>query len=150
MTHRQHAALAARLTVGAALIYAGASKAAGPAEDFAYILSAYDVLPRDFTLPAAAVLPWLELLVGWALVLGVGTRQAAACAGGLFACFLAAVSSTLLRGIPLPNCGCFGETIHLSPAQALIMDFLLTGLCWLAYRDGPGPASLDSWTERGL
>ena len=150
MTHRQRAALAARLVVGAALVYAGASKAAGPAEDFAFILSAYDVLPRDFTLPAAAFLPWIELLTGWALILGLQTRLAAAAAGGLFLCFLGAVGSTVLRGIALPNCGCFGETLHFSPAQAFLMDLFLAGLCRLAYRERSGPVSLDSWTQRGL
>jgi len=150
MTHREHAALAARLAAGAVLVYAGASKAAGPAEEFAYIISAYDVIPRDFTLPAAALMPWIELLVGWALILGFRTRLAAAAAGALFLAFVLAVGSTVLRGIALPNCGCFGESLHFSPAQAFVMDACLLALCWFGWRMGPGPASLDSWTERGL
>jgi len=150
MTHKEHAAIAARLAVGAVLVYAGASKAAGPAEEFAYIISAYDVIPKDFTVLAAALMPWIELFVGWALILGFQARLAAAASGALFLAFLGAVGSTVLRGIVLPNCGCFGEAIHLSPLQAFLMDACLLALCWLAWRMGPGPASLDSWTERGL
>lgn len=150
MTHKEHAALASRLAVGIVLVYAGASKAAGPAEEFAYILSAYDVIPKDFTLPAAALMPWLELFIGWALILGVRTRLSAGAAGAMFLAFLGAVGSTLLRGIPLPNCGCFGEAVHFSPLQTFIMDSCLLGLCWFGWRMGPGPVSLDSWTERGL
>ena len=150
MTHKEHAALASRLAIGAVLIYAGASKAAGPAEEFAYILSAYDVIPKDFTLPAAAVIPWVELFVGWALILGFQTRLAAAAAGALFVAFMGAVGSTVLRGIALPNCGCFGEALHFTPLQAFVMDTCLLVLCWFGWRMGPGPASLDSWTERGL
>lgn len=148
MTYKERAALASRLAVGAVLIYAGASKAAGPAEEFAYILSVYDVLPRDFTLPAAALMPWIELFVGWALILGFRTRLAAAAGGALFLAFLGAVGSTVLRGITLPNCGCFGESLHFTPAQAFLMDFGLLLLCWFAWRMGPGPASLDSRIER--
>lgn len=150
MTHREHAALASRLAVGVVLVYAGASKASSPAEEFAFVLSAYDVIPRDFTMPAAALMPWLELFVGWALILGFQTRLTAAAAGTLFVAFLGAVGSAVLRGIALPNCGCFGEALHLSPAQAFAMDLCLAALCWLAWREPSGPASLDSWTERGL
>lgn len=150
MTHKEHAALASRLIVGAVLVYAGASKAAGPAEEFAFVLSAYDVIPKDFTLPAAALMPWLELFVGWAMILGFRTRLAAAASGALFLAFLGAVGSTVLRGIALPDCGCFGEALRFTPAQTFVMDSCLLGLCWLAWRERSGPASLDSWTERGL
>lgn len=150
MSRKELAALASRLAVGAVLIYAGSSKAAGPVEEFAYILSVYDVLPKDFLLPVAALLPWIELLAGWSLILGCRTRLAAAAAGALFAGFLAAVASTILRGISLPNCGCFGESLHFTPAQAFFMDLCLSVLCWFVFQMGHGPASLDSWSERGL
>ena len=39
--------LAARLIVGGVLVYAGAVKAAGPAEEFALVIGAYQVLPSD-------------------------------------------------------------------------------------------------------
>jgi hypothetical protein len=149
MTRKEYAALASRLAVGAVLIYAGASKAAGPAEEFANILSAYDVIPRDFIMPVAALMPWIELVVGWALILGVQTRLAAAAAGIFFVSFLGALGSTVLRGIALPNCGCFGESLHLSPLQAFVMDACLFALCFFGWRMGPGLASLDSWTKGG-
>ncbi|OGS37032.1 MAG: hypothetical protein A2506_01780 [Elusimicrobia bacterium RIFOXYD12_FULL_66_9] len=150
MTHKEHAALAARLAVGAVLVYAGASKAAGPAEDFAYIISAYDVIPRDFVMLAAALMPWVELFVGWALILGFQTRLAAAASGALFLGFLGAVGSTVLRGIALPNCGCFGEGIHFTPGQAFLLDSCLLVLCWFGWSMPPGRASLDRWMQRGL
>ena len=133
MTPKEYAALAARLAVGAVLVYAGASKAAGPAEEFAYVLSAYDVIPKDFTLLAAALMPWIELVVGWTLILGFQTRLAAAAAGALFLAFLGAVGSTVLRGIALPNCGCFGDSLRLTAVQTFAMDLCMVGLCWLCY-----------------
>lgn len=149
MKPRQAAALAARALVAAVLIYAGASKVAGAPAEFKNVIDAYDLLPRDLTLAAAALVPWVELLVGWALLLGVETRAASAAAGALFAAFLTLLGQAVVRGIALPNCGCFGDAIHLAPSRAFLLDSLLAALCWLSWRSCPGPASLDAWTARG-
>ena len=141
--------LAARVIVGAVLVYAGATKAAGPAEEFALVIGSYAILPRDMVLSSAAFLPWAELLIGVALILGVRPRAAAAAAGGLFACFLLALISVQARGIPLPNCGCFGDAVHFTPIQAMLFDSGLSVLCFLAWEAGASSWSLDSWTEAG-
>ena len=150
MKPRDWTALAARLLVGAVLIYAGASKTSAPAEEFALIIDSYALIPPSLALPLAGVLPWLELLVGWALLLGVNGRAAASAALGMFGLFLAALGSVVLRGIPLPNCGCFGGAMHFSPLQGLAFDSAMLALSWAAFRGGSGPLSLDSWSERGL
>ena len=150
MKPRQTAALAARLLVGAVLVFAAAPKATAPAEEFAVVISAYDVLPSSMTLPMAGLLPWLELLLGWALILGVSARGACAAAGALFGLFLAALASTIVKRIPLPSCGCFGGAVHLTALQAFLFDSAMIGLCRLAYLGGPGPLSLDGWSELGL
>jgi uncharacterized membrane protein YphA (DoxX/SURF4 family) len=150
MKPRQAAGLAARLIVGAVLIYAGATKASAPAEEFALVIQSYDVLPLTVSLPLAGLLPWLELIVGWALLLGVETTTAAATASALFGLFLAALVSVIARRIPIPNCGCFGDALHFTPAQALLIDSAMCALSWVAFRGDAGPASLDSWSQRGL
>jgi uncharacterized membrane protein YphA (DoxX/SURF4 family) len=150
MKPRQAAGLAARVIVGAVLIYAGATKAAAPAEEFALVIQSYAVVPLEVALPLAGLLPWLEILLGWALLLGVETTGAAAAAGGMFVLFLAALGSVVARGIAIPNCGCFGDTMHFTPVQALCFDAAMLGLSWTAFRFGRGPASLDSWSQRGL
>jgi uncharacterized membrane protein YphA (DoxX/SURF4 family) len=141
--------LAARAIVGAVLVYAGATKAAGPSEEFAIVIGAYDLLPREMVMTVAAFLPWVELVLGWALILGLRLRASAAGAGALFAAFLLALASVKVKAIQLPNCGCFGDAIHLTPMQALLVDSGLAGLCWLAWKSAPAPLSLDSWTEGG-
>jgi uncharacterized membrane protein YphA (DoxX/SURF4 family) len=150
MKTRDILSLAARLIVGAILVYAGASKASAPAEEFALVIDSYALIPPSLALPLAGILPWLELLVGWALILGVGGRAASSAAMGMFGFFLAALGSVVVRGIPLPNCGCFGEGLHFTPGQGLIFDSMMLALCWTAFRGGSGPWSLDSWSERGL
>jgi uncharacterized membrane protein YphA (DoxX/SURF4 family) len=146
MKARPLAALAARLAVGAILVYAGASKAAAPAEEFALVISSYDVVPSSIALPMAGLLPWAELMLGWALILGVEARAAAAAAGGMFGLFLAALASVVARGIRLPNCGCFGDAVHFTPPQAFMLDSLMCALSWTAFR-GPAAWSLDGWSR---
>lgn len=150
MKPRQIAGLAARLIVGAVLVYAGASKVSAPAEEFALVIQSYDVVPVSVALPMAGLLPWVELLVGWALLLGVETPAASGAALAMFGVFLTALVSVIARGIPIPNCGCFGDAAHFTPHQALLFDSVMGALSWAAFRSGSGPVSLDSWSQRGL
>ena len=150
MKPRAIVAMAGRVFIGAVLVYAGASKAAAPAEEFALVIGAYDLVPASVALPLAGLLPWVELLVGWALLLGVEARAASALAGAMTAVFLAAIGSVLARGIQIPNCGCFGEAMHFTPAHAFLFDSLMAALCWVVFTAEPDPLSLDSWSGRGL
>jgi cobalt-zinc-cadmium efflux system protein len=110
----RHPALhwAAALVLGGVFLYASWEKIALP-QDFARIVYRYQVVGPSGTLgfrPAnvvAVVLPWLEAIVGVCLVTGWWRKEAAAIAGALLAVFVAAVASTLARGIDIANCGCF-------------------------------------------
>ncbi|MEK7234883.1 MAG: MauE/DoxX family redox-associated membrane protein [Elusimicrobiota bacterium] len=141
--------LAARVLVGAVLVYAGATKAAGPSEEFAIVIGSYDILPREMVLTAATFLPWVELLIGWSLIFGLRLRAAAAAAGALLAFFLIALVLVQLKGIQLPNCGCLGDAVHFTPLQACLFDTCLSALCWLSWKSAPARLSLDSWVEGG-
>lgn len=141
--------LAARVLVGAVLVYAGATKAAGPVEEFAIVVGSYDVLPREMVVTAATFLPWVEMLIGWSLIFGLKLRATAAAAGALFASFLFALVMVQAKGIKLPNCGCLGDAIHMTPLQAILFDTCLSTLCWLAWKSAPARLSLDSWVEGG-
>lgn len=141
--------LAARVIVGAVLVYAGATKAASASEEFALIIGAYDVLPREMVLTAATFLPWVELLLGWSLIFGLRLRAAATAAGALFASFLIALVLVQLKGIQLPNCGCLGDAVHFTPLQACLFDIGLSALCWLTWKSAPARLSLDIWAEGG-
>ncbi|MDX6768628.1 MAG: MauE/DoxX family redox-associated membrane protein [Elusimicrobiota bacterium] len=146
--HKSLLGAAGRVIVGAILVYAGAAKAAGPTEEFALIISYYQLLPRDMVMTVASFLPWLEVLVGWALLLGVSRRAAATAAGALFGGFLVALLSVLARGIELPNCGCFGDSVHFTIPQALLFDSVMLALSWAALLHG-GAFSLDKWVDGG-
>jgi putative oxidoreductase len=102
--------LAALLRIGLGLVflYAGALKAFAPLT-LAGDIANYHLLPAAWVPLFAVTLPWIEILVGFALVLGLFGRGAALVAAALMAVFTVALSQALLRGIDLA-CGCFGGT----------------------------------------
>ncbi len=116
--------LLARMIVGGVLLYAGFMKAVGPSAEFAALIEAYKILPPSLLSPLALALPWIEMWLGTFLIFGFFTRPSAAAATLLFTVFLAALASTLVRGIDLASCGCFGADA-LSPRYTIILDSVL-------------------------
>jgi uncharacterized membrane protein YphA (DoxX/SURF4 family) len=100
------------IAVGGVFIYASLAKIADP-RAFAKIVYHYQVIGPSASLgflPANLVavgLPWVELIAGVLLVSGLWRREAAVVTAVLLAVFIAAVTSTILRGIDIENCGCF-------------------------------------------
>lgn len=98
--------------LGAIFIYASYDKILNPAE-FARIVYHYQLIGPSPTLPPAIpnvfaiVLPWIELVAGACLLLGVWRREAAGVVAVLLILFLAAVGHALYYGIDVANCGCF-------------------------------------------
>jgi putative oxidoreductase len=108
-----HALVGAAL--GAVFLYAAYDKILHPA-DFARIVYHYQLIgPNQHVGPwasnlLAVTLPWLEVVLGVALVTGFWRREAAALTSVLLVVFVVAVSAALLRGIDIENCGCFSVT----------------------------------------
>jgi putative oxidoreductase len=96
-----------RLLGGGALVLAGVIKAGGNPHAFALSISSFKLVPDVFVAPLAYYLPWFEILVGLALVLGLWGRQAGLLAGLLYAGFTLGLASVLVRGLNA-DCGCFG------------------------------------------
>lgn len=140
-------ALLARVAVGLLLIVTGALKAAAPKEEFSVVIESYDLVPQGMSLALAAFLPWVELIIGWSLLLGYFTQEAAGAAFGMFVTFLGAIASTKLRGINLPNCGCFGGAFHPPLWVTMLLDAVLASLSFLAFKKAPAGPSLDNWAD---
>ncbi len=94
-----------RVGLGGLFVYASVPKVMDPPA-FAHILWNYKILPDLLISPLAIVLPWIELLVGIALVLGILRGGAALLAGLLLLTFVAGLSVDVARGIAI-DCGCF-------------------------------------------
>lgn len=141
--------LAVRLAAGGLLVFAGALKASAPSEEFAVVIDAYGLVSTDAAMTLAVFLPWIELILGWALVLGWQVRWMALGAAGLFAGFCLFLGSALARGLYLPDCGCFGMGFHPPPAATLVVDVLLLAGLTLLLKKGARAYSLDKWADGG-
>jgi hypothetical protein len=77
----------------------------------------------------ALVMPWVELLAGVALILGVWKREAAIVAGLLLLVFLVAIGVNLARGHAV-DCGCFDVR-----SVGKSREELLSEMRWVLIRD---------------
>jgi uncharacterized membrane protein YphA (DoxX/SURF4 family) len=94
-----------QIAVGCIFIAAALPKVIDP-PSFAHMVYNYRIVPGSLVNLFALVLPWVELLSGVALVLGLWRRTAAIILGGLLVAFVAGISINLLRHNPI-DCGCF-------------------------------------------
>ncbi len=97
--------LVLRVLLGAYFVYASLDKIADPAA-FAKTVYQWQVLGPVPANLLAVTLPWVELLAGGLLILGVWRREAALVIALLLVVFLVAAGSVLARGIDVENCGC--------------------------------------------
>ena len=123
--------LAARWIIGITFIYASYHKIFAPA-DFAKIVYGYDLFPYDSINLIAIILPFIELIAGLALILGIYPRSAMLIINGMLAAFIIVLSINLIRGHEF-DCGCFSakEAGFFSSAEStLVRDiiYLLLGL----------------------
>jgi uncharacterized membrane protein YphA (DoxX/SURF4 family) len=102
---------------------------------FAQDVANYHVPPRALNNLVAITLPWIELLAGGLLVLGIWKRASAVVIAALMVVFLAAIGSALVHGYDI-RCGCFGTVdARKVGVTALAEDFVLLAMAaWLAWR----------------
>jgi uncharacterized membrane protein YphA (DoxX/SURF4 family) len=92
---------------------------------------AYDVLPRTAVDVVAAVLPFLEIALGFLLLLGIGTRLVAVAAAVLILVFVAGVAQAWARGLSI-DCGCFGGGGAVAPGATAYLQEILRDTGFLA------------------
>jgi len=133
---------AGRVLLGGLLLIAGALKVAHPA-DLAASIAGFRLLPAAVVGPLALALPYLEILLGAYLVVGLFTRFAAIVCALQFAVYAAAIASAVLRHIPA-NCGCFGPN-DATPADwpHVAFDVALALVSVLLAWGAPGALAID-------
>jgi len=136
--------LLARLFLGIVLIWAGVSKVGRPLTSQRAV-QAYEILPMDLAGWIGLALPFLEIILGVLLVLGLLTRPVAAVSTVLMVVFIIGISQAWARGLTI-DCGCFGGGGQIGAAEtqypqeiARDASFALAG-AWLWWR----PRSLVS------
>ena len=121
--------LAARWILGLTFIYASYHKIISPA-DFAKIVYGYDLFPEIFIHLIAIIIPFLELIAGFALIIGLYPRSAAIIINGLLLAFIAVLTINLIRGHEF-DCGCFSAAqsgYTSSPKVTLVRDIIYFAL----------------------
>lgn len=136
--------LLARLVLGGVLIYAGAVKIPRPLTSERAV-QAYEIFPMDLAGYIGLALPYLEVVLGVLLVLGLFTRPVAIVSTLLMLAFVAGIAQAWARGLTI-DCGCFGGGGQIAEADtqypqeiARDLGFALAG-AWLWWR----PRSLVS------
>ncbi|MGH9368261.1 MAG: MauE/DoxX family redox-associated membrane protein [Thermoanaerobaculia bacterium] len=97
-----------QFVLAAFFVVAAVAKIADP-PGFAHEIHNYRLLPAAAVNALALTLPWLELLAGLALFLGLWRRTAAGVLALLLVVFIGALSINLARRHPV-DCGCFGTS----------------------------------------
>jgi uncharacterized membrane protein YphA (DoxX/SURF4 family) len=122
LRHR-YPSFAFRLVVGGVFIVSGAGKLPERAL-FIEKVEEFDLLPQTLANFYGNVLPWVEIVIGASLIIGLLSRFAAVVAMLSSLSFIVANSVVLYRGLNL-ECGCFGETAVLQTRDALIIDCVM-------------------------
>ncbi len=98
-----------RLTIAALFAFAAVGKVLDP-EGFAETIEAFQLVPGWAVNPTAILLPWIEIVAAFTLVLPTQMRAASAIILGiLLSCFTLAMLWVIAKDIDT-QCGCFGTT----------------------------------------
>jgi uncharacterized membrane protein YphA (DoxX/SURF4 family) len=99
------AALAFRLYLGGLFVYASLYKINYTAE-FAETIASYQLVPYWGVNLVAVILPWIEMISGILLIIGIRTRTVSAVIGFLLTLFTLGIIYNLALGSEI-SCGCF-------------------------------------------
>jgi len=122
-----YASVVFRWAVGLIFIYASADKLLHPSA-FAVAVYNYRILPGSFINLVAITLPWLELVCGILLIIGLFPRAAALILSVLLVVFFSALAAAIYRGIDI-SCGCFTVS---TAAEKIGISYMVRDLLVLA------------------
>ena len=138
-------ALLLRLLVGATFVFAGVTKLPLHSE-FIAIVQNYHLLPDPLATAYALMLPWIELLIGAYLLLGILLKPSAVATILIGISFIIANVSEAIRGEQYCS-SCFGEAVPLLVWQALAIDIfiIVAALLLFLYGEVKQLLGFDSW-----
>jgi uncharacterized membrane protein YphA (DoxX/SURF4 family) len=119
-----------RLLLAAIFLYSGYKKIQEPLQ-FAVDIQGYKLVPANLVFPLANCLPWIELALGYNILIGWKLRYNALAAGALLLLFIVVLIITIGRGIEA-NCGCFSLDERISPKTVARDSLILLPAIFLA------------------
>jgi putative oxidoreductase len=94
-----------QIALGVIFVVAALPKIVDP-PSFAHMIYNYKLVPASILNFMALTMPWIELLAGLALILGIWKGTARTIIGAMLVMFIIAIAINLLRGNAI-DCGCF-------------------------------------------
>ena len=133
-----------QIALGAIFIIAALPKIADP-PSFAHMIYNYRLVPSSLINISALAMPWVELLAGLPLILGVWKTAARNVVAIMLAVFIIAISINLFRDNAI-DCGCFNVADRGKTHEQRIFDMkvdvfrdlgmlLMVGQLWWAKRE---------------
>ena len=111
------------------------------------LVVSYELLPETLAQFYAIILPWLEMVIGVWLIIGLLLRFAAGIGILVILSFIVANGIGLHSGLT-NECGCFGQAFVLSTSQSVVMDLVMLFMAWQLSFHGVAFLSIDSWLKR--
>ncbi|HEX6082902.1 MAG TPA: MauE/DoxX family redox-associated membrane protein [Thermoanaerobaculia bacterium] len=94
-----------QIALGIIFVVAAWPKIVDP-PSFAHMIYNYRILPAGLINISALIMPWVELVIGLCLILGVWVKPARWLVTAMLVVFMIAISINLVRGNAI-DCGCF-------------------------------------------
>ena len=116
-----------RVVLATVFIYSGAMKATDVAS-FTDAVATFQLLPDGLVKLTATYIPWLEVVVGVAILVPFAWRGANLILFVLLLTFSAALETAIVRGIDI-HCGCFGGGGDTNAWTALLRNVVLLAVC---------------------
>lgn len=124
--------LLARLVLAGTFIWAALPKIQDPVA-FAMAVDGFRVISGPLSLWVAITLPWLELIIGFGLLVPTIRRSSGWLIALLLVAFISLHASAWVRGLNI-DCGCFGESSSEDPPNywlLILRNLGLLGACTL-------------------
>lgn len=119
-----------RLVLGGLFVWAAWNKLQPPngPQNFADSVRAFKLGLPDWAVRAStSVTPWIEVIAGAMLILGIWVRSSALVIGVLLAVFIALIGSVIARELNV-ECGCFGKLSPFCPKKVGMCNIIQNGV----------------------
>ncbi len=114
-----------RFIIGGFFIAVGLDKIIEPYQNFLYVVQGYQLFPEMLEEIVARVFPWMELLLGLFLVLGLWLKWTLRSFLLIVSSFILIILQALVRRLPIEFCGCFGGLFSSEIHHTLMLDMFL-------------------------
>ena len=122
MIHKINIFVVCRIILGFFFLGSGAEKIIEPYQNFLHVVQSYALFPVFVEEIVARVIPLIEVVLGAFLLSGFWLKWTLRAFLVLVASFICVVSQAMIRGLPIDECGCFGELISLPLYGIVILD----------------------------